>query len=93
MKRNLLRLIENHFPSTSELVNQYKRQDIFRCTHDSHSRFNHAVSTYHVLKVKRCFPDGCTYFRWKCRNLNKGISCTKKISSCGPALFFLPLVL
>ena len=87
MKRNLLRLIENHFPSTSELVNQYKRQDIFRCTHDSHSRFNNAVSTYHVLKVKQCFPDGCTYFRWKCRNLNKGISCPKKFQHVGRLCF------
>ena len=87
MNRNLLRLIENHFPAKSELINQYKRHDIFRCTHDSHSHFNHAVSVYHVLKVKQCFPDGCTYFRWKCRNLNKGISCPKKYRHVGRLCF------
>jgi hypothetical protein len=87
MNRNLLRLIENHFPPNPELINQYKRQDIFRCTHDSHSRFNHAVSVYHVLKVKQCYPDGCTYFRWKCRNLNKGISCPKKFRHVGRLCF------
>jgi hypothetical protein len=87
MNRNLLRLIENHFPPNSALINQYKRHDIFRCTHDSHSHFNHAVSVYHVLKVKQCFPDGCTYFRWKCRNLNKGISCPKKYRHVGRLCF------
>jgi len=87
MNRNLLRLIENHFSSKSELINQYKRHDIFRCTHDSHSKFNHAVSVYHVLKVKQCYPDGCTYFRWKCKNLNKGISCPKKYRHVGRLCF------
>ncbi len=87
MNKNLLRLLESHVPPKSALVNIYKRQDIFRCMHDSHDRFNNAVSVYHVLKVKKCYPGGCTFFRWKCRNLNKGKPCPRKFSHVGRLCF------
>jgi hypothetical protein len=87
MNKNLLRLLDSHSPPKPALRNQYKRQDVFRCMHDSHDRFNNAVSVYHVLKVKKCFPDGCTFFRWKCRNLNKGIPCHKKFQHVGRLCF------
>ncbi len=69
------------------LINQYKRQDIFRCSHKAHFRFEKNVSVYHVLKEKGCFPQGCIYFLWKCRLLNKGNSCPKKYRHVGRDCF------
>ena len=59
------------------MINQYKRLDVFRCKLDSHNSFAGKVSVYHVLKVKRCLPEGCFYFKWHCRLLEKGTSCKK----------------
>ncbi len=69
------------------LINQYKRQDVFRCSHKAHFRFEKNVSVYHVLKEKKCFPQGCIYFLWKCRLLNKGNSCPKKYKHVGRDCF------
>jgi hypothetical protein len=87
MNRNLRRLVENHFPTKAEMINHYKRHDVFRCAHESHRRFNHTVSVYHVLKVKQCYPHGCTYFRWKCKKLCAGASCPKKYHHVGRLCF------
>jgi hypothetical protein len=59
------------------VINQYKRLDVFRCKLDSHESFEGKVSVYHVLKVKRCLPEGCFYFKWHCRLLEKRTSCKK----------------
>lgn len=59
------------------MINQYKRLDVFRCKLTSHESFAGRVSAYHVLKVKRCLPDGCFYFKWRCRLLEKGTACRK----------------
>jgi hypothetical protein len=40
-----------------------------------------------VLREKKCYPQGCTYFRWKCANLNKGKPCKKKYKHVGRACF------
>jgi len=69
------------------LINQYKRQDVFRCSHKAHFRFESNVSVYHVLKEKRCFPEGCIYFLWKCQLLNKGHSCPKGYRHVGRDCF------
>lgn len=69
------------------MINQYKRHDIFRCCQEAHSRFQNVVSVYHVLKEKECFPQGCIYFKWKCRLLNKGNSCHKKFTHVGRQCF------
>jgi len=69
------------------LINQYKRQDIFCCSHKAHFRFEKNVSVYHVLKEKRCFPQGCIYFLWKCTLLNKGHSCPKGYQHVGRDCF------
>jgi hypothetical protein len=69
------------------LINQYKRQDVFRCSHRAHFRFEKNVSVYHVLKEKKCFPQGCIYFLWKCHLLNKGHSCPKKYQHVGKGCF------
>jgi hypothetical protein len=59
------------------LLNQYKRLDVYRCKLQSHDSFAGWVSVYHVLKVKRCLPEGCIYFLWHCRLLDKGGACRK----------------
>ena len=59
------------------MINQYKRTDIFRCKLQSHQSFAGRVSAYHVLKVKKCLPEGCIYFKWRCRLLEKGARCEK----------------
>ncbi len=87
MNKNLLRLIEQHSQPKTAFVNQYKRHDVFRCNQESHRHFNNTVSVYHVLKVKKCYPQGCTYFRWKCRKFNKGEPCHKKFKHVGRPCF------
>ncbi|MDH4223557.1 MAG: hypothetical protein OEV55_08470 [candidate division Zixibacteria bacterium] len=69
------------------LVNQHKREDVFRCGHTSHFKFENSVSVYHVLKEKKCFPQGCIYFQWKCRVLNKGNGCPKRYKHVGKSCF------
>ena len=65
------------------LINPYKRQDVFSCRYSSHARFSYRVSAYHVLKEKQCFPQGCIYFKWSCRLLEKGKSCVRKYHYVG----------
>jgi hypothetical protein len=69
------------------LINQYKRQNVFQCGHKAHFRFEKNVSVYHVLKEKKCHPEGCIYFLWKCRLLNKGHSCPKGYQHVGRNCF------
>ena len=65
------------------MINQYKRLDVFRCKLDSHNSFAGKVSVYHVLKVKKCRPQGCFYFKWHCRLLEKGTRCKKGYKHAG----------
>ena len=74
-------------PLSRTITNQYKRHDIFTCTHQAHTRFGYRVSVYHVLKEKACFPRGCIYFNWRCRLLNKGQTCPKKFKHVGKNCF------
>ena len=67
--------------------NEYKRSDIFICSNQAHADFNKKVSVYHVLKVKKCFPEGCVYFYWKCKKLNKGETCHKRYQHVGRKCF------
>jgi hypothetical protein len=69
------------------LINQYKRQDVFQCGHKAHFKFEKNVSVYHVLKEKGCHPEGCIYFLWKCKLLNKGHSCPKGYQHVGRNCF------
>jgi hypothetical protein len=57
--------------------NCYKREDVFLCRHDFHRRFDHRVSAYHVLIEKRCYPEGCVAFAWKCKRMHQGEGCPK----------------
>ena len=65
------------------MINQYKRLDVYRCKLQSHETFAGRVSVHHVLKVKRCLPDGCFYFKWRCRLLDKGATCKKGYKHAG----------
>ena len=69
------------------IINHYKRHDIFKCVHQSHVNFEHRVSVYHVLKEKQCYPEGCIYFNWRYRLLNKGKSCPRKFKHVGKNCF------
>ncbi len=68
-------------------TNLYKRPDIFSCPHSSHHRFGGVVTPHHILNEKKCYPDGCMVFIWKCRLLDKGHACPKKFKHVGRKCF------
>ncbi|NVM02857.1 MAG: hypothetical protein HWN67_11005, partial [Candidatus Helarchaeota archaeon] len=74
------------------MINQYKRIDVFKCTHLSHKRFGNRVSVYHVLKVKKCYQNGCISFEGICRLINKGQRCIKGYNfvgvNCSSCVYF-----
>ena len=59
------------------MQNQYKRKDIFSCNYQTHQKFDNCVSVYHVLRSRKCYPQGCLYFKWHCSILEKGNSCKR----------------
>ncbi|MBN1543758.1 hypothetical protein JW992_16565 [candidate division KSB1 bacterium] len=65
------------------MKNPYKNQDIFACRYQAHSKFSYRVSVFHVLKAKKCYPQGCIYFKWSCRLLAKGQRCVRKFTHVG----------
>ena len=65
------------------MKNLYKDTQIFRCIHESHQHFQHKISVYHILKEKACYPQGCIYFRWRCKQLNKKKTCHRGYSHVG----------
>ncbi|MCP4632759.1 MAG: hypothetical protein GY855_07515 [candidate division Zixibacteria bacterium] len=65
------------------LNNPLKRNDIFRCTHQAHTNFDFSVSVNHVLKEKKCFPEGCIDFKWFCSSLKKENKCHRGFTSVG----------
>jgi hypothetical protein len=69
------------------LINQHKRQDVFKCANKAHFKFDKNVSVYHVMREKNCFPQGCIYFVWRCQLLNKGRSCPKGYEHVGRKCF------
>ncbi len=69
------------------MINPYKRLDVFKCKSEGHTKFGHHVSAYHVLRVKNCYPQGCLYFKWHCRLLNKGQKCKRGFQHVGRKCF------
>jgi len=63
--------------------NEFKRMDIFRCRHDSHEHFEYKVSASHILDRKQCFPNGCVYYRWRCKLFEKGKPCIRGYNYVG----------
>ncbi|MBC8185955.1 hypothetical protein H8E88_33140, partial [candidate division KSB1 bacterium] len=69
------------------MINPYKRSDIFKCNSSGHEKFGHKVSAYYVLRVKKCYPQGCLYFKWFCQLLNKGKTCKRGYKHVGKKCF------
>jgi len=67
------------------LKNPYKKPGVFNCRHPAHGQFNYDVSPYHVLKISRCWPDGCVEFLWRCHLFDKGQKCPRKFKHVGRA--------
>jgi hypothetical protein len=67
--------------------NLYKQPHVFRCVHDVHRRFQSELSPFYILNQKKCFPDGCVYFQWKCRLLAKHKMCFRGFSQVGKKCF------
>jgi hypothetical protein len=63
--------------------NPLKRADVFRCRQEAHRRFGGAVSAWHVLREKKCWPAGCLYFVWHCVRLEKGMRCPRRFTVPG----------
>jgi hypothetical protein len=82
-----VRLLTEDLQIVRTTINHYKRQDVFKCVQQAHARFENKVSVYHVLKEKGCYPQGCIYFNWRCRKLNKGRSCPRKFRHVGRKCF------
>lgn len=57
--------------------------DVFQCRHESHADFHGRVSAYHVLREKKCYPDGCLSFIWNCTRLSKGTACIRRHRTVG----------
>lgn len=68
-------------------TNLYKRSDVFTCPHSSHHKFGGVVTPYHILHEKKCYPEGCIVFIWKCRLLDKGHACPRKFKHVGRKCF------
>jgi len=75
------------------MKNLYKRRDVFRCSQDAHQSFQGRVSVYHVLKEKKCYPQGCLSFVGFCSLLQKGKRCIQGFNfpgrKCKGCTYFL----
>jgi hypothetical protein len=45
------------------------------------------MSVYHILEEKSCYPDGCVYFKWKCKILAKKKKCHRNFTAVGRHCF------
>lgn len=70
-----------------EMKNLYKRADIFKCNFQTHSKFDNRISVYHVLREKKCYPQGCMFFKWHCKKLEKGERCPRGYDHVGRKCF------
>ncbi len=67
--------------------NLYKQNCIFVCKHDIHKHFSSKMSVFHILEEKKCYPDGCVYFKWKCKTLAKKKKCHRNFTTVGKHCF------
>ncbi len=63
--------------------NLLKSPDVFKCRHPAHKQFGYSVSPYHVIVEKRCYPDGCVEFLWRCNKFENGRKCPKNYKHVG----------
>jgi hypothetical protein len=69
------------------LKNLLKKTDIFCCNHNSHRGFKKKMSVYHILKEKKCYPEGCFYYQWQCKLLSKKHKCHRGYKQVGRNCF------
>jgi hypothetical protein len=69
------------------ITNLYKRPNTFRCVHDIHQHYKSNISPFHILKEKKCYPQGCFYFQWKCKLLAKQKRCFRNFTHTGKECF------
>jgi len=69
------------------MKNFYKFKNVFKCVHEVHRHFNFQMSPFHILKEKKCFPQGCMTFLWKCRLLAKQKKCFRNFTTVGKECF------
>lgn len=65
------------------MKNPYKRTDVFACNYQGHAKFKHRVSVHHVMRQKKCYPQGCLFFKWSCELKNKGKRCQRGFNYVG----------
>ena len=82
----MAKIAYNYFMRKS-IKNCYKQPGVFSCRHPAHSQFNYEVSPYHVLKISRCWPEGCVEFSWRCLLFDKGHKCPRKFKHVGRPCF------
>jgi hypothetical protein len=74
----------------SEWRNLYKRSDVFFCPHRLHKHRESGTSTWHIIRHKQCFPQGCKTFRWRCRKFEAGRKCHRGKKHVGKDCFSCP---
>jgi CxxC motif-containing protein len=65
----------------------YKARGLFICRHPTHRKFDFEVSPYHILKQKKCYPEGCVEFLWQCDVSIKGKKCPRGYKHVGRNCF------
>jgi len=73
-----------------EMRNPYKREDVFCCNQGGHERFENAVSVYHVLRERECYPEGCVWFQWRCRHPRGEKGCPRGFRHVGKMCLSCP---
>ncbi len=66
--------------------NLYKA-DVFHCGHRLHKHSERGTSAWHILKYKKCYPDGCISFNWKCRLFDQRRKCHRNKKHVGRECF------
>jgi len=67
--------------------NLYKVNGIFLCPHRQHKHSEKGTSVWHILKNKKCYPDGCISFLWKCRKFDQRRKCHRDKKHVGRECF------
>ncbi|MBN2000506.1 hypothetical protein JW935_23345 [candidate division KSB1 bacterium] len=65
------------------MKNPYKRTDVFVCNYETHTKFENKVSVFHVMYSRKCYPQGCFFYKWSCDLKNKGKTCIRRFKHVG----------
>jgi hypothetical protein len=64
--------------------------DLFFCPQRLHKHHESGTSAWHILKYKRCYPEGCISFAWKCLKFDDGHKCHRGKKHVGKDCFSCP---